>query len=88
MLTQTELERELSDLGRLARRLMPPLAHKPHLFHESKAELIEATQRLLDRVRGVAAPDRSIRTKQIDAGAKHVCAGGGRIIPIQRVRQR
>ena len=85
VITTSELERELQNLGRLARRLMPPLAQKPHLFHESKAELIEAAQRLLDRVRGIAAPDRSFRTAQADTGIAVICRHG-RVIPIERRR--
>lgn len=83
MITASELERELANLGHLARRLMPPLNQRPHLFHESKSELIGATQRLLDRVRGVAPPDRSFRARQVDTGLAAV-RSGGRAIPIER----
>lgn len=83
MITASELERELATMARLARRLMPPLNARPTLFHEQKYALIEFADRLLERVRDVAAPDRVFRSPQVDAKLSEVRAGG-RTIPIER----
>jgi hypothetical protein len=84
-LATAELERELKALQLLARRLMPPLNRKPHIFHETKAELIEGIGRLLDRLRGVAAPDRTFRAAQRDEGHS-LLRMKGRTIPVERRR--
>lgn len=85
MISASELERELAAIARLARRLMPPLSRNPHLFHESKAELIEAAEKLRDRVRGVAAPGHSFRAEASTDTHLRSLRVAGRAIPIERV---
>jgi hypothetical protein len=84
VITASELEHELQDLIRLACRLMPPLNRRPHLFHESKSELIEAAQRLLNRVRGIKPRSaNSFHAPNVDTGLTQVLSGN-RAIPVQR----
>ena len=85
MITASELERELASLHRLAYRLMPPLNRRPHLFHESKAELIEAIARLQERLGGVGRAEHSFCSDQVDAGHS-VLRMNGRDIPVGRRR--
>jgi hypothetical protein len=88
MLTASELAGELERILRLTRRLMPPLAQKPHLFHESKAELIEAVAALIERQRGAPpASPRAFTAPAMDSGVRFV-RNGGREIPVERRGQR
>jgi hypothetical protein len=83
VITASDLERELEQLASLARRLMPPLNHRPHLFHDQKDALVRGIVALLERSRGAPAPQHAFRAAQRDLGASHILTRG-RVIPIER----
>jgi hypothetical protein len=56
-MTRAEIADGIAAIKEFARRLRPPLSHRPHQFHEDKSELVKLAERLEDAVRG----DRALR---------------------------
>ena len=84
MMTASELEGELRTLLGLARRLMPPLNHRPELFHEQKSALERGVKDLMERCGfGIAASPRAFSSATSDSGVRAV-QSGGRAIPVER----
>jgi hypothetical protein len=85
MLTATELETELRTLLGLAHRLMPPLNHQPHVFHEQKDAFARCIIGLMDRCGFRAPTPRAFSAPTGDSGVRFV-RNGGRQIPVERRR--